>query len=292
MCERASGAPCQECRTCRRVARGNHPDLRISGMATQAEELKLKPDEAARQKVLRIETIREFQRDMSLKPYEAQRRVFILHDAERLSEQAANALLKTLEEPPPFAVLILVADTQGDLLPTVVSRCRPIRLRTLPHAEVASALCQRGLDATEADLLARWSGGRVGWALRMLASNDELAARQQRLDALVALPTQGRAARFAWAEELSKLYRTGDQHEVFDWLELWQSWWRDTLLVQYGGDERLTFPDRRDTALQVARRSQPQQIAAFVARIAQSAQQLRENANPQLVLENLVLHIP
>jgi DNA polymerase-3 subunit delta' len=292
VCETQRGAPCQECRQCRRVAHGNHVDLRVAGLDVQASLLGLKDEEAQRQKLLRIETIREFQRDITLRPYEAARRVFILHDAERLSEQAANALLKTLEEPPPYAVLMLVADSEGALLPTVVSRCRPLRLRPLPRAVMAEALIARGLVEGDARLLAAWSNGRIGWALAALEQPEVLELRQERLEALVALPGQGRAARFAWAEERSKEYRGGEQQGVCEWLELWQSWWRDLLLEGAGAGEYLTHLDRQAEIARLAMKHRPPQVAAFIQRIGQSAQQLRENANPQLVLENLVLHIP
>jgi DNA polymerase III subunit delta' len=293
LCERAEdGSPCLACRACKKAASGNHPDLRVAGMDTQAALLNLKEEEAQRQKLLRIETIREFQRDITLKPYEARRRVFLLHDADRLGEQAANALLKTLEEPPPYAVLVLVADTAGELLPTVVSRCRPIRLRPLARAAITEALMARGLIEDDARLLAAWSGGRIGWALHALEHPEELEQRQERLDALIALPGQGRAARFAWAEERGKEYRSGEQQMVFAWLELWQGWWRDTLLLAAGAAEQLTHLDRRAELERLALKHRPPQAAAFIRRIATSAQQLRENANPQLVLENLVLHIP
>lgn len=292
LCERNDGVPCGQCRACRKVIAGSHPDLRVAGMDRQAALLGLKDDEAARQKVLRIETIREFQRDLTLKPYEGRRRVFVLHDAERLSDQAANGLLKTLEEPPPYAVLILVADTEGDLLPTVVSRCRPLRLRPLPRSEVLDALHARNVSEADAALLAAWSGGRIGWALAMLDAPDELEARQTRLDTLIALPTQGRSARFAWAEERSKQYRAGEQQEVFAWLDAWQGWWRDLLLAAAGCPEQVTNLDRRATIDKLAARHNPAQITTFMQRVATSAQQLRENANPQLVLENLLLHLP
>src|SRR5262245_29901312 len=167
-------------------------------MATQAAGLK--PEEAARQKDLKIDTVREWQRDVNLRPYEGRRRVLILHDAERLSEAASNAMLKTLEEPPPYVTLVLVANTSGELLPTIVSRCQPIKLRPVPRAQVAAALRElRGLAAGDADLLAAWSAGQVGWALRVVDAPEELETRQAQLDALVALHEQPRAAGFRWA---------------------------------------------------------------------------------------------
>lgn len=288
-CERTPGDPCQECRSCRRIARGSHPDVRVAGMASQG--MGLKADEAARQKELKIATIREWQADISLRPYEGRRRVLILHDAERLNEESSNAMLKTLEEPPPYATLILVANST-DLLPTIVSRCRVLRLRPLPRRQVALALEGRGMPPADAELLAAWSGGRVGWAIQMIAQPDELTQRQEQLDALIELGRQGRGAGFRWAEQRAKEYRAGEQEAVFAQLALWQSWWRDVLLTASGCPDSVVNIDRRaDLAHAAARHSLPQ-IFAAVSRIGLAAQQLRENGNPQLVLESAVLHLP
>src|SRR5262245_55399786 len=290
-CEQGGSNPCLECRTCKRIARGNHPDVRIAGMATQTAALK--PEDAARQKDLKIDTVREWQSDISLRPYEGRRRVFILHDAEKLTEAAANAMLKTLEEPPLYATIVLVANTSGDLLPTIVSRCRPIKLRLVPRAIVAAALRDRfNLTAGDADLLAAWSGGRVGWALRMVEAPEELEARQDQLAALVALHGQPRGAGFRWAEERAKEFRSGEQAAVYTALELWQSWWRDALLVAGGCAAAIVHIDRREELERAAARYPLVDIHAFLARLEAAARQLRENVNPQLALENVALHLP
>jgi len=288
-CETSPGDPCQTCRSCRRIARGNHPDVRVAGMETQAAGLKA--DEAARQKELKIGTVREWQRDIALKPYEGRRRALILHDAERLNEEASNAMLKTLEEPPPFATLVLVANS-SDLLPTIVSRCRVLRLRPLPRRRVAEALAARGLAPEDANLLAAWSGGRIGWALGMVERPDDLAQRQEQLDALITMAGENRAAAFRWAEQRAKEFRGGEQEAVFTWLELWQGWWRDVLLTAAGCPEGVVNVDRRPDLERAARSYSLPQIYAFASRVGTAAQQLRENGNPQLVLENVLLHLP
>ncbi|MCU0492923.1 MAG: DNA polymerase III subunit delta' [Chloroflexaceae bacterium] len=289
-CERGGDAPCLECRACKRIERGNHPDVRIAGMASQGAGLKA--EEAARQKELKIGTVREWQRDISLKPYEGRRRVFILHDAERLNEESSNAMLKTLEEPPPYATLVLVANS-ADLLPTIVSRCQLIRLRPLPRRHVAEALQTRfGMEEADADLLAAWSGGRIGWALRMVETPDELQTQQEKLAGLLALHGQPGPSGFRWAEERAKEYRNGEQETVFGWLELWQSWWRDVLLTAANCPQSITHVDRRDELTQAARRYPVAEVFAFVRRIGDTNRQLRENVNPQLALENLLLHMP
>ncbi|NCC30891.1 MAG: DNA polymerase III subunit delta' [Chloroflexia bacterium] len=288
-CDEGHGEPCLTCRTCRRIERGNHPDVRIASMATQAAGLKA--DEAARQKELKIATIRAWQNDLSLRPYEARRRILILHDAERLNEEASNAMLKTLEEPPPYATLILVANST-DLLPTIVSRCRVLRLRPLPRREVAAALEARGIAASDAATLAAWSGGRLGWAIQMLEQPEAIAHRDEQLESLLALSQQGVSAGLRWAEQRAKEYRSGEQATVFAWLDLWQSWWRDVLLVAAGCAEHVINLDRQAQLAQAAQRYQAHQAYTMVTKINQAAQQLRENGNPQLVLESIVLQLP
>lgn len=289
-CEQQSGEPCRACRTCQRIERGNYPDVRIASMETQAAGLK--SSEANRQKDLKIGTIREWQRDIALKPYEGRRRVFILHDAERLNEEASNAMLKTLEEPPPFAALILVAST-SNLLPTIVSRCQHIRLRPLPRRQVAQALLDMaGLDNPQATLLAAWSSGRMGWALRMAQAPQDIETRRTQLDELRALHQQPRSTAFRWAEDRNKEYRGGEQHTVIGWLELWQSWWHDVMLVAAGCPEYITHVDYSEELQREARQYPLDDVYRFVARIGESIQQLRSNVNPQLALENLFLHLP
>ncbi|RRR73899.1 MAG: DNA polymerase III subunit delta' [Candidatus Viridilinea halotolerans] len=287
-CDEATGTPCLTCRTCRRIERGNHPDLRIAGMASQA--VGLKAEDAARQKELKIGTVREWQRDITLRPYEARRRIFILHDAERLNEEASNAMLKTLEEPPPYATLILVANST-ELLPTIVSRCRVLRLRPLPRRQVAEALAAHNVKPDDAAMLAAWSGGRIGWALQLVAQPEAVARRDEQLDALLALQSDGISAGMRWAEQRAKEYRSGEQESVFAWLELWQGWWRDLLLTAAGCPDGIVNIDRRDQLVQLARGQSLAQIHAMAMRIGQAAQQLRENGNPQLVLEHVVLQV-
>lgn len=288
-CERQMGDPCLQCRACRRIEHGSHPDVRVAGMATQAAAAKA--DEAVRQKELKIATIREWQHDIALRPYEAAWRVLILHDAERLSEEAANAMLKTLEEPPDYATLLLVAHS-SELLPTIVSRCRVLRLRPLPREQVAAALQARGATPELATELAAWSGGRIGWAISVLVDPAAQAARREQLAELIGLAEQDLSVGLRWAEQRAKEYRAGEQETALAWLELWQSWWRDVVYVAAGCDEAVTNVDRRAELAAVARRVTPATALAFLQQIIAAAQQLRENVNPQLALEHLVLHLP
>ncbi len=289
-CEQQNPAPCLTCRSCRRIEHGNHPDVRIAGMDSQAAGLK--QADAARQKDLKIDTVRQWQRDIALRPYDGRRRIFILHDAERLNEEASNAMLKTLEEPPPFATLVLVANT-ASLLTTVVSRCQMLRLRPLPRPQISQALVQQhALDQEHADVLAAWSAGRIGWAFDMATDPAAFQAYQDTLDHLLQLHTQPISQALSWAEDRSKEYRSGNQALVLSHLERWQNWWRDVMLVSAGCYDGITHVDRLADLERAARLYALAESYRFVVRLDETTRQLRENVNPQLALENLLLHLP
>ncbi|NJO19921.1 MAG: DNA polymerase III subunit delta', partial [Spirulinaceae cyanobacterium RM2_2_10] len=148
------------------------------------------------------------------------------------------------------------------------------------------------IDSEQANLLAAWSNGRIGWALQAATIPDEVQQRQERLDTLLTLQRQPRSTAFRWAEERSNDYRNGMQSDVLEWLELWQSWWRDVLLIAAGCPESITHADRQAELEQAAQRYTVAQIYTFLSRLTEAAQRLRENVNPQLTLENVILHLP
>ncbi len=290
VCETDGPDPCLVCRACRRTVKGNHPDVRAVSLETQAANEKA---DAAKSKELKIATVREWQRDIDLRPFEAARRVFILNDAHSLTDQAANAMLKTLEEPPSYAVLILVAHGAGDLLPTVVSRCRVVRLRPLPRATVSRTLQEQySVSAEDAALVAAWSGGRIGWAIAAVENPELLEQQQQRLDVLVELAVAPRVDRLRWAEERAKEYRNGEHQAASEWMRLWQSWWRDVLLVRSGNLQAITHLDRRPELERIAKIVPLDRIQRFLQQLDATQEQLADNVNPQLAFENVTLHVP
>ena len=289
ICERGAADPCLTCRACRRVANGNHPDVRTVSLATQADAKKA---DEPKSRELGIDAVRAWQRDIDLRPFEASRRVFILEDAETLTDQAANAMLKTLEEPPPHAVLILVAHVAGDLLPTIVSRCRVLRLRPVDRQTIAAALQRRyNVTPADAELLAAWSGGRFGCAAAAMNDPDILEQQHARLDVLAGLRAAGVVARLKWAEERAKDYRASHA-TIDDWLVLWQSWWRDVMLIGSGCTDGITFVERQVELAEVASAVALPQVHRFLRHLERTREQLADNVNPQLALENLALHLP
>ena len=269
----AEEPPCGQCTACRKVRQSIHPDLQI-----------ITPQRTN----LLIDQVRELQRQAALSPMEARYKVFILREIERATAPAANALLKTLEEPPSHVVLFLTL-TQGEqTLPTVASRCQQLTLRPLPIAQVAQALRERwDVPPERAELLARLSQGRLGWAVTMLNDDTAWQERAQRLDDLLALSSQDRVKRMRYAEHLSR--KGADAANV---LHLWSSWWRDLLLLQNGCEEQVANIDRLDVLRSEARRYDNQQVRAFLGALAATSRYLQQNVNPQLALELLLLRLP
>jgi DNA polymerase-3 subunit delta' len=275
----AEEKPCGQCRSCRLVAQGVHPDVRL----VSADD-----SERGREGVLKIDQVREIQREASLAPMEARRKVFVLRELERANLPAANALLKTLEEPPAQVVMLLTSARPHALLSTIVSRCQVLTLRNLPQHEVADALISRwGANREQADLLARLAEGRLGWAVPRLTDDKAWDERIRRLEEARELPRQNRVQRLAYADDLSR-----SPAAVQPTLALWASWWRDVMLIQQGC---LGFVRNVDLAADLARDAtgfDSSDVRRYLARLQAAPTQINQNVNARLLLESLMLHLP
>jgi DNA polymerase-3 subunit delta' len=279
--------PCGDCRSCRRIARGLHPDIVTLGLL--AEE---KSESGRLRKNIGIAQVQELHAELALQPYEGRFRVVIVDGAERLSPEASNALLKTLEEPPERAILVLITSEPDRLLPTIRSRCQRLDLRLVPHAEVAAEVARRGATPAEAALLARLAGGQIGWALEVLADRERLAIRTERLDALVAILHDGTIARLERAGKLADRF-AASREEVYETLDLWQSWLRDVLVGAIGGPAELVVNVDRRTELEAAGRAIPADAArAAIEALRRCRRQLEANVNARLALEAALLDLP
>jgi DNA polymerase III subunit delta' len=289
--------PCGTCASCQRILAGAHPDVRSLQLPSDRDDslgLPLEPPQRATraaERVISIEAVRALQHDAALAPSAARWKVYLVIGAQHLSLDAANSLLKTLEEPPASVVLVLTAGDPDELLPTVVSRCQPIRLSPVSVADIARALQQRGSSAPEADLLARLSGGRPGWAIEATRHPAVVEERNRVLDDLKLASSPRYRDRFAVAERLASAY-SRDQRLVLRTLSLWQLWWWDVHLLQRGLPELVTNEDRRDALAATARTTAPSQVRAHVRRLADASQWLVQNVNPRLALEALLVTGP
>ncbi|MBW4436412.1 MAG: DNA polymerase III subunit [Pleurocapsa minor GSE-CHR-MK-17-07R] len=268
--------PCGECSSCVRILSGNHPDILYSQTDATTGALK-------------VEEVRGLSGRLSLKPYEGHSRIAIVRDFDRAAPIAQDALLKTLEEPPPYAVLLLVAEQLERVLPTIISRSQLIHLRPVDAGTIERVLTSvYGADPVHARLLAGLSGGRIGWAIRALADPDMLEGRTGALDQLEALIAAPRVGRFAAAEPLSK-----DKPALIAQLELWQTWWRDALLLTERADVPLANVDREQSLAEVTRYLSPEDVLKALQATRETIRLLNTtNANTRLALEVMLLDYP
>jgi len=290
------------CSSCRRSASGNHPDL-----------IGVEPDGRA---ALSVEQARATVAQAPMSPIEGNRKVFVFDEAGSMSEQAANALLKTLEEPTPSTVFVLVVESEDDLPETIASRCRTVQFGRVREEELIAALEAQGMGAGQAGEAARISGGRPGLALG-LATNPDVAAYR---DVWLSVPMRmsshpGEAFRLAdevleAAEPLlkaldarqaiaesddlppSRLKSLQDRHERdrrrekralhVTGLEILASWYADAASAQFGGPVR--NHDIPAAALAMIR---PRAAVANAERVLNAVTELQANQRPQLVFATL-----
>ena len=285
-CE-AAEPPCVECLSCQKIASAKHADVQVIGLTTDGNSTEAKP-----RAEISIDQIRQMQHSASLPPFEGKYKVFIINGAEQLSNEAANCLLKTLEEPVGKVIFILLATNDQFLPATVISRCQRLELSPPAVTEVEAALTSRwDIESQRAKLLARLSHGRLGWALSATLDDSLLQQRTDRMQRLLDITNADYEERFSYAAELAAQFnqRRGSIQEV---LALWLDWWRDLLLIKVGCNEAITNVDLEATLIDSARGYKLAQIKAFINSLQAVGQQLRQNANPQLVVEVLMLSIP
>ncbi len=276
--------PCDGCEPCRRIAAGIHADVQTLTVEEAEEE-----DE--RRKGIHVSQIRELQRVTSLKPFQGRSRVVIIDPADEMNVSAQNAFLKTLEEPPPQVVFVLVTADESRLLPTIRSRCRRLELRLPSVADVEVALRERDVDEERARLLGRLSAGRVGWALEVAADPSLLERRGESLSQAGALASMTVAQRLELAERLAQEYRRRPE-ALLAQLEAWRDWWRDVLILQAGAEDGVANVDRLPDLRRDAARLRRDEVAAFVRALQEARGYLGENAQPRLVMETLLLEAP
>lgn len=267
---------------------GTHPDLWI-----------LEPEGATS---LGVEQARDMVARASMTPVEASRTVFLVPEAGAMTEQAANALLKTLEEPLGSVVFLLVAQSEEDFPPTVASRCRTIHMGRVPADEVVSALEQRGLSPAEAEGVAVVAGGRPGLALSLMSQPDVARFRELWLrvpEQVTAHPGDGQRLASVLLDELQPLVEKSIPEEMpkdkaqrarrrvemsllVNGLEILASWYADSASLQLGGPVR-----NADVELVVFTEVSPRKAVTSAERVLDAVVDIQANLRRELVLANL-----
>ncbi len=271
-CPRDSQDPCDECRSCMKVKHRNHPDVLLVEPQGQW---------------IRIDQIRDLQRELTHRPYEGKRRVCILTDSDRMRQEAANALLKILEEPPLHTVIILLAANLDLIPPTIVSRCQRIPFNPLSFEQIVEVIQSRlVLKREEAHILASLVDGSLGKAL-VTDLDFVFRARREIIEKIIDLPSYGVEQILGLAEEL-----TTKNDDLPKLLTMIHTWYRDLLAYKgRGSDAQLINIDLAHEVQKAASETNMQSLIHRMEVIQGALWNLDRNANRQITLEAMLLDL-
>ncbi|MFQ5905222.1 MAG: ATP-binding protein [bacterium] len=278
---------CGECGSCKAIGNLVHPNLRMLFPVRNAGSLEGLPDPELydEQGTITIDMVRILRREASLKPFQEGKRIFVVLDADRMTQEAANAFLKLLEEPPADTLLILTTTRLSFLFATILSRCQSVRFTRLPPCDIENALVERmSADRHKARLAASLSDGSLGRAQRLLKEYAE-EHRRRLFDFVSEDAPQDDLAVLDFTQELVS------ENLVHDTLEVLQSMYRDMLAVKMGARDTVTNTDQMEGLDKGATRMGCEEIHDIIYRIEDAADDLNRNVSPKLVLFNLLSRV-
>lgn len=273
LCSRSvSGDACGVCRACRQMQSGNHPDYYAAG-----------PQGAS----IKIDQIREIQRKVPYRSYQGGRKLFLIRQAETMTAQAANCLLKTLEEPPADTVFILITARPQLLPPTIISRCQQVFFKNIPIPELIQGLVAlHGMTREGALLPAALSGGSMGKALAYTAGSFQ-EKRQAVYRLLEALGEAGPCEALEMAEKVAE-----SKENAYFTLEILACWYRDLMVCRETGETGLLFnPDYAEIIIKESERFETTTLLEIIESIESAKNRIETNINARLVLEALFLQL-
>lgn len=274
-CESKEERPCNQCRSCRQAIGKNHPDI----IYVTHE----KPN------VISVDNIREqINGDIAIKPYSGPYKVYIMDEAEKMNQQAQNALLKTLEEPPEYAVILLLASNVEMMLPTILSRCVIMNMKAVSNDEIKKHLMEKvQIPDYLANVCASFARGNVGRAIS-LASNE--AFDQMKRDVLSVVKNIEKIE-FNQISSIAKEIEE-KKYDVNDYLDLCMIWYRDLLLMKAGNDTKhIIFTEEAFDLRRQAQKFTYEGIEHVIHEIEHARSRYKSNVNFQLTMEMLLLEM-
>ncbi|MDD5098032.1 MAG: DNA polymerase III subunit delta' [Candidatus Omnitrophica bacterium] len=268
-CQEGDFDSCDKCASCLKIEKGAHPDVHIIGRPIE--------DDPAASETVKIEEIRQLQKEINLKPYEGKCKVFIIDNAHRLTPEASGALLKTLEEPPGNSLIILLSSKPALLFKTIISRCQVLKFFPLPRIRLKEVLRKDyHFDGHEAHFLAYFCEGRLGYAVR-LKELDIFKEKNRIIEGL------GSPGIFALGDEMAE-----SRESLRQGLNILAAWFRDIYMIKSGSShkELINF-DRREQLLRLMNRYSFGELDEILKYISDSLLYLEQNINVKLLLSNL-----
>ena len=274
-CERGGDDPCQECHSCKQALSGNQPDIiRVTHE---------KPNSIS------VDDIRaQVNNDVAIKPYSSPYKVYIVNDAEKMTAQAQNAILKTLEEPPEYAVILLLTTNLNSLLPTILSRCVVLNMKPVADELIKKYLMEQlQIPDYKAEVCVAFARGNVGRAKALASSEDFENVKAEALSLLKYIQDM------ELYEIVAAIKKIGEYTlDVNDYLDIMAIWYRDVLLFKATSDANtLVFRDEIQAIRKVADRSSYEGIENVIKALDKAKMRLKANVNFDLTMELLMLEI-
>lgn len=274
-CEKGETEPCGECHSCKQALSNNQPDI-----VYVSHE---KPN------TIGVEDIRaQINGDIAIKPYSSPRKIYIMNEGEKMTVQAQNALLKTLEEPPEYAVILILTTHVEALLPTILSRCVVLNMKPVPDALVKKYLMEElAVPDYKANICVAFARGNIGKA-KLLASSEEFEKVKDEAITLVKYINDMEVNEIVKAIKKITEYK----FDVNDYLDILSAWYRDVLLFKATKDvNSLIFKEEIQQIMRVSDRSTYEGIETIVNALQQAKRRLEANVNFDLTMELLLLTI-
>ncbi len=275
MCEGDGEKPCMECKSCKMALSGNHPDIIH---ITHEKPSSVGVDDIRKQLV----------EDVDIRPYCSKKKIYIVPDASKMTVQAQNALLKTLEEPPEYVHIFLLADNTDELLPTIASRCVNVEIKPVSDDKIISYLAEQyAVSEREAKLIAVFAQGNIGRACKLAAGGDFYEKLNESLRYLRNSKDVDAASRIAFGKKLA-----ADKQGIFEYLEIFNLWFRDVLYFKASNDpDGLVFQDEIKYIRKRASVSSYDGIMTIINSVSTASDRLKANVNAELVLELLLMTV-
>lgn len=275
LCEKQGPDPCNECHSCRQAESGNHPDIiRVTHE---------KPN------TISVEDIRrQVNEDIQIRPYQGPYKIYIIAEADLMTVQAQNALLKTIEEPPAYAVIFLLTENAEALLPTITSRCVMLKLRNIRDTLIRKYLMETmHVPDYKADMCTAFAQGNMGRAI-MLASSDHFNEIREEAVQLLKYINEMDISEITRAIRKINTYKL----EINDYLDIIMIWYRDVLLYKATKDmDKVVFKDQITYIQERAKKSSYEGIELILESLEKAKTRLRANVSFDLVMELLLLTI-
>lgn len=275
LCEKGGPDPCNECHSCRQAESGNHPDI--------IKVTHEKPNSIS------VDDIREqVNNTIMIKPYQGPYKVYIIPQADMMTPQAQNALLKTIEEPPEYAVIMLLTENADTLLPTINSRCVMLKLRNIKDTLIKKYLMETmQVPDYKADMCTAFAQGNMGRAI-MLANSEHFNEIRDEAVQLLKYINEMELSEIVQAVSRITAYKL----EINDYLDIIMIWYRDVLLYKATKDmDKVVFKDQIKYIKERAKRSSYEGIELIIEGLEKAKARLKANVNFDLVMELLFLTI-